>query len=141
MSREAEVNRACGTLASFRRQIFSVRVPGIGECMTSDDDIDELKAKRLCHQCIGEEYLGAEVRRKGQRGKCSYCDRSARSYTIEDIAERVETAFEQHYTRTSDQPTSWQQSMLSDRESDYYWLRDGEPVVSAIINAPEIPHQ
>lgn len=109
--------------------------------MASDDDIDELKTKRLCHRCIGEKYLGAEVQRKGQRGLCSYCDRSARSYTIEDIAERVETAFEQHFRRTSDQPASWQQSLLSDRESDYEWERDGEPVVYAIANAAEIPEQ
>ena len=109
--------------------------------MASDDDIDDLKAKRLCHQCVGEKYLGDEVRRKGRGGQCSYCGRSARSYAIEEIAERVETAFEQHFRRTSDQPTSWQQSLLSDRESDYEWERDGEPVVWAIANAAEIPEQ
>lgn len=109
--------------------------------MASDDDIDQLKAKKLCHQCVGEKYLGDEVRRKGQRGRCAYCGRSTRSYTIEDIAERVETAFEQHFRRTSDQPTSWQQSLLSDRESNYEWERDGEPVVWAIANAAEIPEQ
>lgn len=106
-----------------------------------DDDINELKAKRLCHKCAGEKYLGDEVRHKGHRGRCSYCGRSARSYTIEDIAERVETAFEQHFRRTSDQPTSWQQSLLSDRDSDYEWERGGEPVVWAIANAAEIPEQ
>lgn len=65
----------------------------------------------------------------------------ARSYTIEAIAERVETAFSQHFTRTSDQPSSWQQSLLSDRESNYVWWRDGEPVVSAIENAAGIPER
>lgn len=109
--------------------------------MASDDDIDKLKAKRLCHQCVGEKYLGDEVQREGRRGQCFYCGRSARSYTIEKIAERVETAFEQHFRRTSDQPTSWQQSLLSDRESDYEWERDGEPVVWAIANAAEIPER
>lgn len=112
-----------------------------GGDMETDDDIHELKAKRLCHQCVGEEYLGAEVRRKGKRAQCSYCARRAESYMIEDIAERVETAFDQHFRRTSDQPTSWQQSLLSDRESDYEWERDGEPVVWAIANAAEIPEQ
>lgn len=109
--------------------------------MAHDDDIDELKAKWLCYQCVGEEYLKAEVQRNGQREQCSYCRRSARSYTIEDMAERVETAFEQHFRRTSEQPTSWQQSLLSDRESDYEWERDGEPVVWAIANAADIPEQ
>lgn len=102
---------------------------------------DELKAKLLCYQCVGEEYLKDEVARNGQSGQCSYCGRSARSYTIEDMAEHVETAFEQHFRRTSDQPTFWQQSLLSDRECDYEWERDGEPVVWAIENAADIPEQ
>lgn len=109
--------------------------------MGSDEDIDELKTKRLCYQCVGEQYLMTEMRRKGKRGKCSYCGRSIRSYTIEEIAESVETAFEQHFRRTSDEPNYWQQSMHSDPESTYDWDRDGEPVVWAIENAAEIQNR
>lgn len=109
--------------------------------MAINVDIVKLKAKRLCHRCVGEAYLREELRRKGSGGKCSYCGCSARSYTMEEISERIKTAFEQHFDRTSDQPTSWQQSMLSDRESNYEWERDGEPVVWAIANAAEIPEQ
>ena len=109
--------------------------------MINEEDIDELETVMLCHRCIGEPYLRTEVRRKGKYSLCSYCHRDGRSYTIEDIAERVETAFEQHFIQTSDQPTSWQQSLLSDRESSYDWERDGEPVVWAIAAAAEIPEQ
>ena len=109
--------------------------------MASNDGIDELKAKRLCYHCVGEQYLCDEVWRKGSRKQCSYCCRKARSYALEDFADRVETAFEQHYRLTSDQPTSWELSLLSDRESDYNWERHGEPVVWAIANAAEIPEQ
>lgn len=109
--------------------------------MVNDDDIDTLRAKRLCHQCVGEKYLRSEVQHKGKRGQCSYCGQSLRSYTIEDIAECVKTAFEQHFRRTSDQPTYWQQAMLSDRESNYDWEREGEPVEEAIEYAAEIPEQ
>ena len=93
--------------------------------MASNDGIDELKAKRLCYHCVGEQYLCDEVWRKGSRKQCSYCCRKARSYALEDFADRVETAFEQHYRLTSDQPTSWELSLLSDRESDYNWERHG----------------
>lgn len=106
--------------------------------MANDDDIDDLKAKRICHKCIGEEYLRTEVRNKGKVNKCSYCGGKAKSYTLDDIAEHVEIAFEHHYTRTSDQPNSWQQSLLSDRESDYDWERDGEPVVGSIEMGADI---
>jgi len=109
--------------------------------MINEEDIDELETKRLCHRCIGEQYLRIEVRRKGQYRLCSYCNRLGRSYTIEDIAEHIDTAFEQHFRRTSDQPTSWQQSLLSDRECNYEWERDGEEVIWAIANAADIPEQ
>lgn len=107
----------------------------------SNDDIDDLKKKRLCYRCIGETFLKSEVQRIGNRACCSYCHCNAESYEIEEIAERIETAFEQHFRRTSDQPTYWQQSLLSDRESDYEWERDGEPVVWAIMNAADIPEE
>ena len=109
--------------------------------MEDDESIDELRQKALCHECIGEEYLAAEVRKEGQDRTCSYCGKKGQSYTIEEMAQRVGLAFEQHFTRTSDQPTSLQYSMLSDRESTYDWERDGEPVVSAIEDAAQIPEQ
>jgi len=55
------------------------------------------------------------------------------------MSERVEIAFKQHYVRTSDQPSSFEYAMMADKESNYDWERDGEPVVYAIMNAAEIP--
>lgn len=105
------------------------------------DEVDELKAKRLCHACVGEVYLSGEIASEGRRAKCSYCGKTRRCYSVGDVAKRVQVAFEQHYTRTSDQPTSWQCTLLSDRESSYDWSRDGEPVTDAIANAAEIPQE
>ena len=76
---------------------------------------------------------------RGKKFRCSYCSRSAKSYSIGELAERIEEVFEEHYFRTSDQPTAWQYSMLADKELNYIWERDGEPVVYAIMNAAEIP--
>ncbi len=103
------------------------------------EERDELEAKKLCWRCVGEAYLRDEMRREGRRGRCSYCDRTAKTYTIGEVAERIESVFEQHFIRTSDQPNSWQQTMLSDRESEYDWERDGEPVTNAIANAADMP--
>lgn len=104
--------------------------------MSIDEDPDD--TKRICHRCVGEPYLRKEIAKRGEKHSCSFCGKVARTYTIEEMAGRVETAFEQHYERTSDQPTSLQYSMLSDRESDYNWERDGEPVVDAIANAADV---
>lgn len=102
------------------------------------DDIDELMAKHICCHCIGEGYLSAEVERDGIVARCSYCGETSKAITVEELADRVEFAFEDHYTRTADQPNSWQQSLLSDRESTYDWDREGVPVVGAIEEAAEI---
>jgi hypothetical protein len=57
------------------------------------------------------------------------------------MAERIENAFDQHYRQTSDQPDFWQQYLIYDKESDYEWEQDGEPVVSAISNAALITEE
>ncbi|HRQ60873.1 MAG TPA: RES family NAD+ phosphorylase [Alphaproteobacteria bacterium] len=105
------------------------------------DDISEVGAKKICHHCIGEKYLRAEIKSEGKRRKCSYCGQTAKSYLIAEMAERIDFVFEQHYVRTSDQPSSWQYSLLADKESDYEWERDGEPVIYAIMNSADMPEE
>jgi len=105
------------------------------------EDVDQLKTKRMCFACIGEQYLRGEIRGMGKRAKCSYCGKTRRSYSVGELAERIETAFEQHYVRTSDQPNDYQSMLLHDRESSYEWYRGGEPVTDAIMNAADIPQQ
>lgn len=109
--------------------------------MLNSEDIDEIKAKRICFECVGEVYLSDEIDQTGEKAKCSYCGETAQSWTIDELAEQIETAFEHHYTRTSDQPDSWQERMLADKESDYVWYRDGAPVLEAIEIAAEIPQE
>lgn len=110
----------------------------VGGGAVHSDGIDELKAKRMCFACIGEQYLRNEIHSKGKRGKCNYCGKMRPSYSVGEIAERVGTAFDQHYSRTSDQPDDWEYYLLRDQESNYQWERHGEPVVYAIMNAAEI---
>lgn len=114
---------------------------GSGGANVTEGEASELKAKKLCCECVGESYLRNEIARDGRRGKCSYCDKTRRCYCLGKVAERVQLAFEQHYIRTSDQPTSWQYTLMSDRELNYDWSRDGEPVTDAIANAADIPQQ
>lgn len=107
--------------------------------MLVDDDIDDLKKRFLCFHCVGEAFLKSEIEAKGREEKCSYCDRTAKSYSIGEMSERIETTFNEHYVRTYEEPTSFQYSMMADKEPDYDWERDGEPVVYAILNAADMP--
>lgn len=105
------------------------------------DDSDDLQEKRLCCQCIGEPFLSGVVMRTGEVQHCAYCESTDKTLSIGDVAAMVEVAFEQHFVRTSSEPHSWQITMLSDRESNYSWEREGEPVIDAIANAAEIPRE
>lgn len=109
--------------------------------MSSDDDIDSLKSRRICFACVGENFLSDEIRGIGKRRKCSYCGSVSRCYSIEQMSQRIEETFEEHYVRTSDQPSSYQSAMLADKEFEYEWEREGEPVVYAIMNAADIPEE
>ncbi|WP_223507883.1 RES family NAD+ phosphorylase [Pseudomonas sp. BF-B-25] len=102
------------------------------------DDIAELNAKRICHECIGEEFLSNEVATTGVTAKCDYCDQTEVTWALEQLAERIETAFDHHFTRTDDQPDSWQECMQADRESTYVWFREGQPTVEAFQDAANI---
>ncbi len=102
-------------------------------------DIDQIKQKHICSRCVGESYLSQEMKKSGVRKKCSYCNKISSCYSIAEFSERIDAVFEKHFFRTSDQPNSWQYSLLADKESSYDWERDGEPVVYAIMNAADIP--
>ena len=104
----------------------------------SDDDPTH---KLICCQCVKETYLAHEIGQDGVEGKCSYCGSAQACIAVGTLADRIDTAFNHHYSITSDQPHSWQQSLLSDRESDYEWERDGYPVLDVIEAAASIPRE
>ena len=107
--------------------------------MKTQAQINALKAKHLCYRCVGEAYLKEEMRVEGVRRKCSYCGRTAKGYRIKAMADRIESVFEEHFYRTSENPDSMQSMMLADRESNYEWYRDGDPVVDAIASSGDMP--
>jgi len=104
--------------------------------MKDSDDDTEIKDRRLCSGCIGEAFLRAEIEKEGQSGTCHYCGNSGLTVSIDEMADRIETVFEQHYQCTATEPSSMEYAMIKD--GDYDWEREGEPVVYAIASAAEI---
>jgi hypothetical protein len=100
--------------------------------------IEDLKKHKICCECVGDTFLSAEMESHGKRGKCSYCGRVGRCYSLEQMSVRIEEAFEAHFVRTSDQPSAYDHTMMSDRESRYSWRREGAPAEIAIMDAAEI---
>lgn len=109
--------------------------------MTDGTDIEELKKRWICSGCVDDSFLKNEIATTGSKGKCHYCGKIGKCFSIEEMSERVENAFAEHFQRTSDQPDSLEITMLSDKESDYDWERHGEEVIYAIMNAAEIPEE
>lgn len=95
----------------------------------------------ICHNCVGEQFLKAGIKRKGKRGQCSYCSKTLRCYSLNQISEKIESAFKRHYVRGDQNPDPFQEAMMRDEESSYDWIPDGEPVELAIQDAADIPEQ
>jgi hypothetical protein len=104
-----------------------------------DSDAEDLSQKNICFHCVQEIYLCDKIRKERKIQKCSYCGCRRSCYSIGEMADIIEGAFEQYYVRTSDQPNSWEYPLLADQESNYHWERKGERVVYAIMNAADIP--
>lgn len=103
-----------------------------------DLDIPVSDEKRVCYECVDEVYLSNDIAITGQNLRCSYCDSNVNSWSLSELADRVELAFEQHFRRTPDQPNSMEYAMLKDREFDYEWDREGEQTTYAIANAASV---
>lgn len=108
-----------------------------GATMSEEDD----EHKRICCECIREAFLSQQVAKKGQAGECSYCGETLPCIPIEELADHIETAFDDHYVRTANYPDSWQERAMADPESSYEWDREGQPAHDAIEEAAAIPSE
>ncbi len=104
-----------------------------------DDSIREEDG--ICASCIGETFLRDLVMKEGSEGQCRYCCGIGRMIELDDLAARIETAFEQHFSRTASEPSGWQYAMHKDKETSYHWEPDGEQTVYAIMSAADIPEK
>ncbi len=107
--------------------------------MSECHDFESLTGKMICCGCIGEDFLRQEISKHGKCGTCSYCEEVDQCIPIVELADRVETTFEEHYHRTSTEPTSMQYTMI--KETDYEWYREGENVVDEIAWALGLPDE
>lgn len=105
------------------------------------DEADDEGAKRICYACICDRYLAAQVKANGLVGVCAYCVETDPSLTIEELADKIETAFADHYTRTAEMPDSLEERMQADPESTYTWMREGSPAIEAIQEAAGIDEE
>jgi hypothetical protein len=88
-------------------------------------DVLETKDRRVCFECVEDEFLRAEIKKDGRDGTCFYCGRDVKTFSIDQMADLVGTALSQLYYRTDTNPP--------DHAADRH--RKGQPVADVINDA------
>jgi hypothetical protein len=57
--------------------------------MCADDPISEIRERRLCFECVAEEFLREKIKEIGSRKNCFYCERQLETLSVQEIAELV----------------------------------------------------
>jgi hypothetical protein len=69
---------------------------------------------------------------------CSFCGKNGKTYSIEELADRVEAALEDHYSQTPAGPSDYEYALINDPEEEYDWEREGEPILQVIESMADI---
>jgi len=99
------------------------------------DEDDAVNERRICANCVGEPYLKDLIARTGVARSCAFCGKKVKSFSLEQIAEQIETAFESHYIQTSENPSGDDDISGS---GTFGYQRNGDHIVDAIEDAAKI---
>lgn len=92
------------------------------------DEIEALKNRRLCAQCVDDPWLDSEIRKSGTRRSCSYCGRRVKTINLAAVAQLVDEAMTSLFLRTPAGPTGWEVFL----QAEGRWQRDGDDVLTVI---------
>ena len=93
---------------------------------TQNDD-----TKRICHECIGEEFLADVVTKKGHRVLCSYCGGTREALTLQTLADCIHEALQKHFEMTASDPSAYEYTLMREGLIPE-WVPEGEPVADVI---------
>jgi hypothetical protein len=82
----------------------------------------------ICHGCIGDEYLKAEVRHEGRRRACEFCGKLRKAWPLDELAARVQDVVVEHFRITPSDP----RDEVYAYDKDSAWERRGDPVADVI---------
>lgn len=61
-----------------------------------------MSARRVCHHCVGNPYLGARIRSEGLYASCDYCGTAQWVLSTKAIAEAFDSLFDNYFEPESD---------------------------------------
>ena len=80
--------------------------------------------KYVCYECIGDQFLAAEVTTQCDPAVCHYCGETRKAITLENLADRAHDVLQQYFRLTPDYPSEPDEYMEA-REGR--WERRGDP--------------
>ena len=83
---------------------------------------DNKNGRFVCHACIGDSYLKAEIRREETLHVCMICGEKQRAIAFCGLCSRVHDVIASEFLRTESEPSSW--ALYKELEVD--WIREGE---------------
>lgn len=93
--------------------------------------------KYLCHECIGDQFLGSEVKARCASTKCYSCGKREEAIMLENLAERTHDVLQKYFELTPDYPSEPYEHMEA---SEGRWVRRGEPasyIIAEIVGIDE----
>ena len=93
--------------------------------MASETD----NAKYVCHACISEDILAAEVKGINRVGICSYCGSEREVATLWHLADRIHTVLQREHQVTPSTPVGGIDHFMA---AEGKWERRGDSVASVI---------
>ena len=69
--------------------------------LSADEPRVAIKARLLCLECVEDNFLRAEIEKNGHDGTCFYCELDGKTFSIDQLANFVETALSQHFWRVT----------------------------------------
>ena len=100
--------------------------------MITDDE------KHVCHGCIGEEYLASRVLEEGTQVLKSYCGEERKGLRLDELADRIHEALQQHFYATPDHPSEPYENFLASEDK---WQQRGVPVEYVIGGMTGLPDE
>lgn len=74
--------------------------------------------------------------KQGDQADCFYCGNEGKTFSINEMADEIEAAFEEHFYQTSTSPSDDEYGMY--KHSSSGWYRDGYPILEVVASAAEI---
>jgi hypothetical protein len=87
---------------------FELEKREFADAMKTWYEIKEIEQRRICGDCVGEEYLGVQIQSRGDDENCYYCDSDTRTIPVGELATEINSALESHYSRTSIDPEGYE---------------------------------